>query len=138
MRNQGPKPLLSTSKLSALRWSALISYFALLSTVLLWNTVLSPSTQFPVGLVLLFTALPLLFPLWGMLNGKAYTHAWVSFLALYYFLIGVGDAYADPVDRIYGYIVVALSCTLFLSCMYYARYQGRQDKQQPITENNNS
>lgn len=121
------RPLLSPSKLCALRWLSLSCYFGLLILVISWNTLLSPSQHYPTGMILLLTALPLLFPLWGMLNGKAYTHAWVSFLSMYYFFLGVGDAYSDPQDQVYGLLMVGLSIGLFFGSMYYARFKGRED-----------
>ncbi len=123
------KPLLAPGRLSALRWSSLLSYLGLLVLVLAWNTLISPSQRYPTGMILLATALPLLFPLRGMLYGKAYTHAWVSFLALYYFMLGVGDAWSDPQDRPYGIAMVVLSSNLFICSMFYARYRGRLDKE---------
>lgn len=130
MRDDGKnKPLLSAGKLSALRWLSLCSYFGLLTLVVSWNTLINPSQHYPTGMILLLTALPLLFPLWGILHGKAYTHAWVSFLSMYYFFLGVGDAYSDPEDRIYGLLMVVLSVALFFGSMYYARFKGREEKQ---------
>jgi len=128
------KPLLNSGKLSALRWLSLSCYFGLLVLVISWNTLINPSQHYPTGMILLLTALPLLFPLWGMLNGKAYTHAWVSFLAMYYFLLGVGDAYSDPQDQIYGLLMVGLSVGLFFGCMYYARFKGREEKSKEQVE----
>ncbi len=122
------KALLSSHKLSALRWLSLCSYFGLLVLVVSWNTLIKPSQHYPTGMILLLTALPLLFPLWGMLNGKAYTHAWVSFLSMYYFFLGVGDAYSDPEDRVYGVLMIVLSVALFFGSMYYARFKGREEK----------
>lgn len=110
------------------RWVSLVSYFSLLTLVLLWNTLLSPPAPAMVAPTLLFQGLPLMFPLRGLLHGRAYTHAWTSFLALYYFFIGVGDAYSDDVDQVYGAIMVAGSVGLFFGCMLYARFQGRADQ----------
>ena len=121
------KVLLSPRKLSALRWLSLSSYFGLLVLVVSWNTLIKPSQHYPTAMILLLTALPLLFPLWGMLNGKAYTHAWVSFLSMYYFLLGVGDAYSDPEDRVYGILMTVFSVALFFGSMYYARFKGREE-----------
>ena len=128
MRGNKDKPLLSAGRLSALRWLSLFCYFGLLILVVSWNTLISPSQHYPIGMILLLTALPLLFPLWGMLYGKAYTHAWVSFLAMYYFFLGVGDAYSDPQDQIYGLLMIVLSVGLFFGSMYYARFKGRAEK----------
>lgn len=115
-------------KIVVFRWLTLSAYFPLLALILIWNTLISPSTDTPMVVVLGLQALPLLFPLRGLLHGRAYTHAWTSFLALYYFFIGVGDAWSDPEDRIYGILMVVLSVELFTSAMLYARFKGRQDK----------
>ena len=130
------KRLLNSDKLSALRWISLSCYFGLLILVTSWNTLISPSQHYPIGMILLFTIVPLLLPLWGILNGKAYTHAWVSFLAMYYFFLGVGDAYSDPQDRIYGVLMIGLSVGLFLGSMYYARFKGREEKHQELVKQN--
>ena len=91
-----------------------------------------------VAPTLIFQGLPLMFPLRGLLHGRAYTYAWTSFLALYYFFIGVGDAYSDNVDRLYGIIMVVASVGLFLGCMLYARYQGRADQAQALNNERES
>lgn len=124
MRNKGPKKQATPQQRLILRLVALFSYLILFSLVIAWNTLIAPSQSYPTGLVLLFSALPLLFPFWGILRGKAYTHAWASFLALYYFILGVGDAYSDPVDQYYGIAVTGLSIVFFISSMLYARFQG--------------
>lgn len=125
------------NKISALRWLSLVSYFGLLILVLLWNTVINPSKHYPIALILLGTALPLLFPLRGILYAKAYTHAWTSFLALYYFMLGVGDAYSDPEDQVYGILMIVLSTSLFMGCMLYARFKGKEDKQHAADNGSN-
>lgn len=110
------------------RWVTLISFFFLLALILSWNTLIAPPDRAMVAPVLLFQALPLMFPLRGLLHGRAYTHAWTSFLALYYFFIGVGDAYSGGTDRLYGLLMVAGSIGLFVGAMLYARFQGKAEQ----------
>jgi len=95
---------------------------------MLWLTVLSPSEKLPVALTLLVMVTPLLFPLRGILNGRAYTHAWASMLSLGYFTLAVGMIAGEADERIYGIIQLILSLLMFLGCMMFARYQGKEDK----------
>lgn len=106
---------------------ALISYFALMTHLLLWNIWLGPSNYFPVAMTLIVMVVPLLFPLRGILHGRAYTHAWTGFLALLYFIHGIGDFVVNPPERIYSGIEIALSLTLFVGCAFYARITGKSE-----------
>jgi uncharacterized membrane protein len=67
-------------------------------------------------------ALPLLFPLSGLLREKLYTYRWTGFLTLLYFLIGVSEAFTNPDLRLYGVLTLFFSIALFLSVVYYSRY----------------
>lgn len=107
------------------RVATLTGYFGLLILLLAWYTWLSPSARYPVSLVLIVMVVPLLFPLRGLLHGKPYTHAWTTFLALYYFTLGVGTAMADPTDRVYGILQVVFSVMLFVGAMFYTRLKAR-------------
>ena len=40
--------------------TALIGFFGLFALLMLWNTLLAPSSRFPVALILLVTVTPLL------------------------------------------------------------------------------
>ena len=70
---------------------------------------------------------PLLFPLRGLLAGRAYTHAWAGYLALYYFIIGVWYAGAAE-DRLIGMMITISSLVFFTAAILFARLQGRADK----------
>ncbi len=100
-------------------------YFGLLALLVVWYAWLSPSPHFPVVIVLLFLVTPLLFPLRGILHGRPYTYAWTSYLALLYFIHGVGEAYATPSDRVLAGMEIVLSLMLFGGAIFYARIQGR-------------
>ncbi|MDH5572844.1 MAG: DUF2069 domain-containing protein [Gammaproteobacteria bacterium] len=108
---------------------SLASWFSLFALLLLWNTLLMPSTRFPVSLVLIVMVGPLLFPLRGLLHGKAYTHAWASFLIMLYFIHGVQEAWANPEERIYALLEILFSMVFYLSAIMYARLAGKQQKQ---------
>lgn len=118
---------MTNSKQKIFRLMALISYFALMTHLLLWNIWLGPSNYFPVAMTLIVMVVPLLFPLRGILHGRAYTHAWTGFLALLYFIHGIGDFVVNPPERIYSGIEIALSLTLFVGCAFYARITGKSE-----------
>ena len=116
------------------RVAALSSYFALLFHLLLWIIWLGPSLYFPTAMVLIVMVVPLIFPLRGLLHGRAYTHAWTGFLAILYFVHGVGDFVVNPPERLYSGIEVVLSLTLFFSCAFYARITGKQQQAEAESE----
>jgi uncharacterized membrane protein len=104
---------------------ALTAYFALFALVVAWHAWLAPPTQISVILVLALAAGPLLFPLYGLLYGSPYTYAWTSFLALPYFIHGIGQAYAGP-SRGLGGAELVLSLALYVGAVFYARLRGRE------------
>ena len=102
------------------RWLTLIGYGLLILLLVMWYGVWSPSTL-PLGLVLFFLLLPLMFPLLGMIRGKIYTHAWMSILILFYFIHGVGEAWTTPEDRTYAIAEIILSLVVYVGSMAYVR-----------------
>ncbi len=101
------------------KYLALTGYGAILLLIILWNAWLAPSEKYPTGLILIILLIPLLIPLRGLLHGRPYTYAWVSMLSLLYFILGVSDAYSDPVDRIYGWLMIAFSLMLFCGAILF-------------------
>ncbi|MFO7592776.1 MAG: DUF2069 domain-containing protein [Pseudomonadota bacterium] len=114
-------------------WTAAGSYFALLALLLAWFTWLSPPRVLPISVALFLMLVPLLFPLRGILYGKAYTFAWASFLSLFYFTHGIVEAYSSPEDRYLALLEVLLSITFYTGSMLYARFRGRELKQENTT-----
>jgi uncharacterized membrane protein len=108
------------------RWLTLVSYFALLCLLMLWQTVLAPAQTLPVSLVLVLLVGPLLLPLRGLLHGRPYTHAWTSFLVLIYFIHGVVEVWSNPEVRLYAALEILFSVMLYSGALLYARYRGRQ------------
>lgn len=110
----------------AYRAAVLGAYFALLALLLNWFTWLAPPERTPIALALILTTVPLLFPLRGLLHGRPYTHAWTSFLALPYFILGV-DAVAAGTEPIWlGWSAIVASTTLFIAAVGYTRCRGRE------------
>ena len=105
---------------------ALAGYFGLFGVLLLWFAWLEPPTRAPVSLVLLLLAGPLLFPLRGLLHGRPYTHAWTSFLALFYFAAAVFSL-AGPMERPWlAWLEMGFSLLLFLGAILYVRAHSRE------------
>lgn len=113
------------------RWLALGGYLSLLALILVWNTVIAPSDRYPVALILIVLLVPMLFPLRGLLYGRRYTHAWTSMLSLAYFVIGVSDAYSDPVDRLYGWLMIVFSLSWFTGAVLSVRTGRNLKKTDP-------
>ncbi len=114
-------------KLRRARIIALCGYFGLLLLLPLWYGWLSPS-QLPVGLVLGVLVVPLLFPLRGLLQGRPYTYAWSSFLALFYFIHAVLELYSTPQDRYLALLELVLSLAFYLGAVSYAKLGGKELK----------
>lgn len=108
------------------RITTLAGYFGLFILLMIWKTWLAPSAHYPVSLVLIVLVGPLLLPLRGLLHGRPYTHAWTSFLALFYFVIGVDDIAGGTPEKLLAWLEVILSITLFTGCLAYVRLAGRQ------------
>lgn len=108
------------------RLAALAGYFGLLALLLNWFTWIAPPSRFPVSFALILLTVPLLFPLRGLLHGRPYTHAWTSFLSLFYFAFGV-DAIAAASDPAWlGWTAVVTSILWFAGCVGYVRATGRE------------
>lgn len=110
------------------RRATLLGWFGLFTLLILWLTWLAPARLLPTSLALVFMVGPLLFPLRGLLHGRAYTHAWTSFLALAYFTHGTVEAWANPPVRHLALLELGFSLLLFTGAIFYARYRGRELK----------
>jgi len=113
---------------------ALLGYFGLFILLSVWTIYLAPPTIFPISIVLLFYIGPLLIPLRGLLHGTLYTHAWVHFMALFYFTIGVMIAAANIEERHYALAQVVFSIMMFVGSMMYVRIKAREDREQGKSE----
>ena len=105
---------------------ALTGYFGLFGLLLLWYAWLEPSGRLPTALVLILLVGPLLMPLRGLLHGRPYTYAWTSFLALYYFMIGIFNAAGSMIRPWLAWLEIGFSVLLFLGAVLYARSRSRE------------
>lgn len=103
-------------------WRALTltGYFGTFAVLVLWYSWLAPSQQLPIPLTLL-VAVPLLFPLKGLLQGKLYTYRWSLFLALGYVAHGTMETFALPEERTYGLLETFFAAVWFLAGIVYVR-----------------
>ena len=65
--------------------TAIFGYVGLLILMPLWMFVFSPREGHSNGFIFAVYILPLLFPLKGIIQDKAYTYAWANFIVMLYF-----------------------------------------------------
>jgi len=103
-----------------LQLGAIISLIALIFLCLLWESLLAPLK--PGGSLLILKALPLLLPLFGILNGKRYTYQWASMLILLYFTEGVVRTWSEHgISAYLAIIEVVLTLIFFFCAIFYAK-----------------
>lgn len=107
--------------MQAARMLALAGVLGLFALVLTWNAWLDPPRVLPRALVLLLLLLPLALPLRGMLAGRRYTHAWATYVSMFYFVLGVFHAAGSDAERIYGWLMIILSVAWLAGSTLYAR-----------------
>ena len=101
---------------------ALTGYFGLLTLLLLWNTVIAPSSRFPVAMILIIVVMPLMMPLRGLLHGRPAACTWAAYLSLFYFVHGVVETAGGPQERLLAGIEIAASLLLFFGAVFYVRF----------------
>jgi len=109
------------------RWLTLTGYFSLLIGLFAWHLLINPAAEHLISVIIFFQIGPLMFPLFGILNGKLYTHAWSMYLAIFYFVIGVWYA-GKSEDLMIGLYVIITSLLFFLGAVIYTRFTGKQSK----------
>ena len=123
------------NKITFYRWLSQAGYFYLLTSMTLLLFVFNKPEPHNMMPALLFYIGPLMFPLRGLLAGRAYTHAWAGYMALFYFIVGVWYAGAE-VDRFIGILITSASILFFVGAIMFARLQGKADKAE-ASENQN-
>ncbi|AVJ27282.1 MULTISPECIES: DUF2069 domain-containing protein [Achromobacter] len=113
-----------------LRLVASVSLFALIVLCVAWETVVAPVR--PGGSWMLLKALPLAFPLRGIVRGNLYTYQWAAMLSLLYLMEGVVRAMSDPapLSVLMAWGEIILSTTFFLSAIFYVRPAKRAARSQ--------
>ena len=99
---------------------AAVSLVGLLFLCLSWELWIAPLR--PGGSMLALKALPLLFPVFGILRGRRYTHQWTSMLSLAYVAEGLVRAASDQgASQVLAVAEVILATGLFAGCLGHAR-----------------
>ena len=106
--------------LAALRAAASVALVALLVLCLAWELWLAPLR--PGGSLLALKALPLFFPLRGVLRGERYAYQWSSMFILAWFTEGTMRAWSEQgAARALALAEIVLSVAFFASAVAYAR-----------------
>ena len=109
-------------------FAATASLIGLIALCIAWETVFAPLR--PGGSWLALKAVPLLFPLKGVLKRDVYTMQWASMLILLYFAEGIVRATTEPgLSTILGWTEVALSLLFFISTLCFLRPYKKAAKQ---------
>lgn len=117
-------PPLPAQDVAATRWLAVGSLLGLIVLSLAWELWLAPLRQ--GGSWLALKALPLAFPLAGLLKRRMYTYRWVSLVVWLYFTEGVVRAWSDVgTGRWLALAEVALCLLLFTACALHVRLRQR-------------
>lgn len=104
-----------------LQFGASASLIALILLCVAWEGWLAPLK--PSGSLLILKAVPLLFPLFGILKGKRYTYQWASMLILIYFTEGAVRAWSDTgLSAKLAIIETMLSLIFFMCTIFYAKH----------------
>ena len=115
------------------RWLTLVGYFSLLSGLFAWHLLIRPPAEHLISIIIFLQLGPLMFPLFGLLNGKLYTHAWSMYVAIFYFIVGVWYA-GSADDLMIGLYVIFTSLMFFLGTVLYTRFMGKRLKAQDSTD----
>jgi len=105
---------------SALRAVALGALLGLLALCLAWELLLAPLR--PGGSYLALKALPLIFPMMGIIQRKRRTYQWSSMFVLAYLAEGVVRTWAERgTAQALALLEIVLSVTFFAAVVAYAR-----------------
>jgi uncharacterized membrane protein len=126
--------LTNTPPENTISWTrnlAVGSLLGLIALCLAWELVLAPLR--PGSVVLALKAVPLCFPLIGLLKNRMYTYRWVSLMVWLYFTEGVVRAYSDAAPSRWYALGEALLCvTLFIACAMHVRLRFKNAKAAPL------
>lgn len=122
------------NKLKVTRIATLTGIFGLLILIIYWSLNPTKLDLSSTSFVLLLGGLPLLLGLPGILKQKPFTHAWMSMVALLYFIHGVVEVWSQPDNKLFASLEIILSVLLYFGASFYARYRSREIKALVETE----
>ena len=91
-------------------------YLAIVLLQPVWHGVLPEPLGKHDWLLALCATLPLLLPLRGILAGNVRSMTWGGYLLVFYFVIGVMEAWSSPAERSPALLQTALSL-LYVTCL---------------------
>jgi len=100
---------------------SLLSLFALLAVIVVWNGWLTPEQSVPRSLEIAVFTLPALFYVRGMLHGNRQSYVMIMMLAFVYFMAGFWNI-VEASQRYYALLLIVLSTSLFFGAYFYARW----------------
>lgn len=104
----------------------LFGYFGLFLLIPIWNLWWFPSPTFNNEVITGFWLFPLLFPMYGLLKGKAYTHAWSGFISVIYICHGLASLLINLDEIVPILLEIILGCAFLFGGMYFAKWRGEQ------------
>ncbi|MEH6455709.1 MAG: DUF2069 domain-containing protein [Cocleimonas sp.] len=106
---------------------AALGILGLIILIVIWNSWLTPIQEYPRSVEILFFAGPLLFFIRGILHARRYSMVIITMVSFAYILMGVW--YILSVDeKVYGYLLLALSFLMFLGSLMYVWVIDKQEK----------
>jgi uncharacterized membrane protein len=92
---------------------------ALIALVIAWQLSKQVSaTRFALALLL---SAPLWLPVRGLMRGDRRTYAWATLCVIPYFILGVTEAVANPLQRAWAAACLTAALALFVALIAYLR-----------------
>jgi uncharacterized membrane protein len=121
-----PKAIPMSAKVKIYRYLALCGHLGLLAWMSIWYLGLSNARDYSIVFIFIVYLLPLLFPLYGIIKAKPYTHAWSCFVVLWYFMHSATTMYVEPTYMIHAIIEMVFVIMMFVGCAMFARLRGQE------------
>ncbi len=109
-------------RLNISRVASLVSFLGLAILLVVWNLKFANVPGNLLWVILGVQLVPLLLLAPGIILGHARAHAWACFVVNLYFIQGVLAAF-DPSKALYGWLLTALSVSLFCAALMYTRWR---------------
>ncbi|KRW59662.1 DUF2069 domain-containing protein [Pseudomonas sp. TTU2014-080ASC] len=128
-RTAKPLPALEwlQPRLRLSRAATLISFFALAALLLVWELYFANLPERLLWVIIGVQLVPLAILAPGLILGNARAHAWTCFVVNIYFIQGVLASF-DPSKAIYGWLLTALSFSLFCAALMYTRWRFQYER----------
>jgi len=118
---------MNSTKHKIFHWGAIGSLALLIVWCVAWEMWIAPLK--PGGSWAVLKAVPLVFPLLGVIKRDIYTLQWTSMMILIYFIEGVVRAWADKLTPWLGWGEVAIVVVYFLCAILYVQPYKKAAKQ---------